>query len=132
MVLFDHMSLPNCTDIRQYETTCQLLSPLLSKVDTLTGWNIQYLESQKCLTHLFIGHDDIYNLLKKKYPNLLFTDGQTINQQIAQTRFLKPFIDQYEKHSMNYTRLTIIGQLIGAINIAKYSPKSFDFNNFIK
>jgi hypothetical protein len=132
MVLFDHMSLPNCTDIRQYDTTCKILLPILSHVDNLSGWNIQYLESKNCLAHLFIGRDDIYTQLRKKYLNLKPVEGQTLQQQIEQSIFLKLFTAQYEKHRMNFTRLTIIGQLIGAINIAKYSPKSVDFNNFIK
>lgn len=132
MVLFHHMSLKSCDNLKEFDLTCSKLLPIIRNVDELNGWNIQYLESQRCLVHLFIGQDDIIKQLKKKYIGLKDKTEAVLRQEIDSSSYFKDFIALYEKHRMNFTRLTIIGQLIGAINIAKFLPQSIDFNNFIK
>jgi len=132
MFLFSRMDLINCNDLKEYDLTCSKLLPIKNKVGGLTPWNLQYLETQRCLVHLFIGQDNIINQLKKKYSNLKDRSEAELRQQIENSTYLKELIALYEKHHMNYTRLTIIGQLIAAINIAKYLPQSTDFKNFIK
>lgn len=132
MVFFEYMSIPNCTNINQYDMSCKHLLPILSKSSTLSGWNLQYLESKKCLIHQFIGRSNIFSSLSNKNKNLILNEGQNIENQIEQTKYFKLFTAQYEKHRMNYQRLTIIGSLIGAINIKRYLPESIDLKNFIK
>lgn len=132
IVLFHHMSLKSCNHLKEFDFTCSKLLPITNNVDELSGWNIQYLESQRCLVHLFIGQDDIINQLKKKNTGLKDKTEIVLRQEIESSFYFKDFIALYEKHRMNFERLTIIGQLIGAINIAKYLPQIYDFNNYIK
>jgi len=130
--LFSHMNLIDCNHLKEYDITCSKLLPIKNNVDRLTPWNIQYLESQGCLVHLIVGHDNIINQLKKKYSSLNDRTETELRLQIEDSSYLKDYIELYEKHRMNFTRLTIIGQLIAAINISNHLPQSVDFENFIK
>jgi len=132
MVLFHHMSLKSCANLNNFDLTCSKLLPILKNVNKINGWDIQYLESQRCLVHLFIGHENIIKQLKEKYTGLKDKTEAVLQQEIENSTYFKDFIAIYEKHKMNFTRLSIIGQLIGAINIAKYLPQSIDFDNYIK
>jgi hypothetical protein len=132
--IFSHMSIPNFNHFHNYEKTCQLLFELTSGLDNLSGWNIQYLATQNCIeTHFISGLQDIVKMFQEKYKDKLSSlKPEEIREQINTSTYLKGFVDIYEKYQLSDLHLTIIGQLIAAVRIAKYLPQSIDFMNYIK
>lgn len=132
--IFSHMSLPNFEHLHNYDKTCQLLYGLTSGLDKLTGWNIQYLSTQNCVeTHFISGMQDVVKMFQEKYKDKLSSlKPEEIREQINTSKYLKDFVAIYEKNQLNDLHLTLIGQLIAAVRIAKYLPQSIDFMNYIK
>jgi len=132
--IFSHMSIPKFQHLHNYEKTCQLLHGLTVGLDKLTGWNIQYLVTQNCVeTHFISGMQDIVKMFQEKYKDKLGSlKPEEIRGQINTSQYLKDFVEIYEKNSLSDLHLTLVGQLIAAVRIAKYLPQSIDFMNYIK
>ncbi len=132
--MISHMSIPNFQGLHNYEKTCELLIDITNDLETLSGWNTQYLVSQNCVeTHFISGLQDIIKMLKEKYKDKLSKlKNEEIREQINSTKYFKVFVDVYEKQNLHDLHLTITGKLIAAVRIAKYLPQSIDFMNYIK
>jgi hypothetical protein len=84
------------------------------------------------LKHFSFGANDIIKELKKRYSGLNNKNEKILRQEIDSSSYLKDFIALYEKYEMNFLRLTLVGMLIGAINLAKYLPQMVNFKTFLK
>ena len=132
--LISNMSIPYFQHLHNYEKTCQLLFDLTTDLENLTAWNIRYLASQNCIEEHFIsGMQDIIKIFQHKYKDKLSSlKPEEIREQINTSQYLKTFVEIYEKQNLSDLHLTIIGQLIAAVKIAKYLPQSINFMDFIK
>lgn len=132
--LISSMSIPNFQSFQNYDFTCKLLYDLTNGLESLSGWNIQYLVSQNCVeTHFISGLRNIPKIFQEKYPEKLSNfKEEEIREQINSTSYFKDFIEIYDKQNLCDLHLTIIGQLIAAVRISHYLPKSIDFMNYIK
>lgn len=109
----EHMSLPELSAITDYETSARMAQPILSAASRVSGWDEQYLESQRCLVHLHIGRGGIYERLKLAYPTLKEMSQEQIKKDIMEkTCHLRALVRVYEKHRMNFMRLTLVGILV--------------------
>lgn len=129
---FKHMSFPKFTTITDYEKSAQMAHPLVRPASGISGWQQQYLESQRCLVHLYIGGGDVYGELKSKYPALKDVSPEQVKQDIQEkTKYFRDFVKVYEDHRMNFLRLTLVGQLVAAVNMNRYLPGSSDLSKMI-
>jgi hypothetical protein len=131
-MFFKQMSIPKFSAITDYEKSAQMAHPLVELSSGMSGWHQQYLESQRCLVHLRIGGSDVYSELKSKYPALKDVSPEQIKKDIKEkTTYFRDFVEVYEKHRMNLLRLTLVGQLVAAINMNRYLPGSSDLRKMI-
>ena len=129
---FEHMFLKTFNSITDYEESAKLLYPVVKAASSVTGWQVQYLESQRCLVHLFIGRNSVYNQLKLKYPALKDTSEEQIKKDIMEkTTYFRDFVHLFEEHRMNFIRITLVGQLIAAVNYNRYLPGSNNLSELI-
>ncbi len=128
----DYMSLPNFATITDYEQSAQNVHSIVKPASGVSGWDEQYLESQRCLVHLRLGGSDVYGRLKSKYSALKDVTPEQIKRDIIEkTSFFRNLVEVHEKHRMNFMRLTLVGQLIAAINMNRHIPGSSDLANMI-
>ncbi len=131
-LFFKHMSIPNFTAITDYEKSAQLAHSIVGPASLVSGWHQQYLESQRCLVHLHIGGGEVYRELKSKYPALKDVPPEQIKKDIMKkTTYFKEFVKVYEDHRMNFLRLTLVGQLVAAVNMNHYLAGSADLRKMI-
>jgi len=132
-MFFSHMSIPKLPNITVYEKFAQLAHAIVESASGVSEWDELYLESQRCLVHLNIGRDDVYIELKSKYPALKDVSPEEIKRDIMEkTTYFKDFVGVYEKYRMNFLRLTLVGQLVAAVNMNRYLPGSADISKMIK
>ena len=131
-MFFKHMTIPQFKAITDYEKSASMAHPIVKTALDVSGWDLQYLESQRCLVHLHIGGGTVYNELKSKYPELKDVSSEQIEKDIKEkTSFFKDFVEVHEKHRMNFLRLTLVGQLVAAVNMNRYLPGSSDLRKMI-
>lgn len=129
---FKQMSIPKFSTITDYEKSAQLAHPIVEPASGVSGWHQQYLESQRCLVHLHISGGEVYGELKSKYPALKDVSPEVVKRDImAKTTYFRDFVEVYEKHRMNFLRLTLVGQLVAAVNMNRYLPGSADLGKLI-
>lgn len=129
---FKQMSIPKFSTITDYEKSAQLAHPIVEPASGVSGWHQQYLESQRCLVHLHISGGEVYGELKSKYPALKDVSPEEVKRDImAKTTYFRDFVEVYEKHRMNFLRLTLVGQLVAAVNMNRYLPGSADLGKLI-
>ena len=131
-LFFDYMSIPNLPNITAYEKSARLAHAIVELASGVSEWDELYLESQRCLIHLSIGGNDVYVGLKSKYPVLKDVSPEEIKRDIMEkTTYFRDFVGVYEKYRMNFLRLTLVGQLVAAVNMNRYLPGSADISKMI-
>lgn len=136
ILLFKSMTLNNITKLNDYEFSCKLFSEIIPDLREVTPWDIQYLESQRCLQINAFGDGDFIEHMKNVYPEspLSKFTNEELSQQILESKNLNQMVKIYNNDDLAISRLraTILGQMIASTNAKKYSPDSIDFDNFIK
>src|SRR5665647_2296657 len=120
------MRLNNLQTLQDYDIICSYLMELTNGLNSLSGWNIQYLVSQNCVeNHYISGLTDIVKLFQEKYPTILSKHTpEEIREQINSTTNLKKFVEIYDGNELSDLHLTITGKLIAAVKIAQFIPNS--------
>ena len=130
---FDHMTVPQLQSVTDFEHSARLLHSMARSVVRSSGWDRQYLESQRCLALLHIGRSELLAALAAKYPALRDKDTKEMAREIDdKTVFFKDLVAAYHQERLNFVRLTLAGQMIAGVNVDRIMPGSSDLNTMLR